>query len=99
MRCRASDIMIKTTGIVIGTHNKNKKEEIRRILNVMSLPLLDLEDFDNAPDIVEDGVTFEENATKKALELAKFCNVYVMADDSGLEIDALDKRPDRKSVV
>ena len=93
MRCRASDIMIKTTGIVIGTHNKNKKEEIRRILNVMSLPLLDLEDFDNAPDIVEDGVTFEENATKKALELAKFCNVYVMADDSGLEIDALDKRP------
>ena len=85
--------MIKTSGIVIGTHNKNKKEEIRKILTGMSLPLLDLEDFDDVPDIVEDGVTFEENATKKALQLARFCNMSVMADDSGLEIDALDKRP------
>jgi len=85
--------MIKTSGIVIGTHNKNKKKEIRKILNGVSLPLLDLEDFDDAPDIIEDGVTFEENAAKKALELARFCNMCVMADDSGLEIDALDKRP------
>ena len=85
--------MIKTSGIVIGTHNKNKKEEIRKILNGMSLPLLDLEDFDDAPDIIEDGVTFEENAAKKALQLARFCNMCVMADDSGLEIDALNKRP------
>jgi XTP/dITP diphosphohydrolase len=59
----------------------------------MSLPLLDLENFDDAPDVVEDGVTFEENAAKKALQLADFCNMSVMADDSGLEIDALDKRP------
>ncbi len=85
--------MIKANGIVIGTHNKNKKVEIRKILTGMSLPLLDLEDFDNAPDVVEDGVTFEENATKKAIQLAGFCNMFVMADDSGLEIDALDKRP------
>ncbi len=85
--------MIKTSGIVIGTHNKNKKVEIRKILTGISLPLLDLDDFDDAPDIVEDGITFEENATKKALQLAVFCNMYVMADDSGLEIDALDKRP------
>ncbi len=85
--------MIKTSGIVIGTHNKNKKEEIRKILNGISLTLLDLEDFDNVPDIIEDGVTFEENAAKKALQLAGFCNMRVMADDSGLEVDALDKRP------
>ncbi len=85
--------MIKTSGIVIGTHNKNKKVEIRKILTGISLPLLDLDDFDDAPDVVEDGITFEENATKKALQLAGFCNMYVMADDSGLEIDALDKRP------
>ena len=85
--------MIKTSGIVIGTHNKNKKEEIRKILNGMSLRLLDLEDFDDVPDIVEDGITFEENAAKKALQLARFCNMCVIADDSGLEIDALDKRP------
>lgn len=55
--------------------------------------MLDLEGFENPPDIVEDGTTFEENATKKALELAKFCKMWVMADDSGLEVDALDKRP------
>ncbi len=85
--------MIKISEIVIGTHNKNKKEEIRKILNGMSLTLMDFEDFEDAPDIVEDGVTFEENAAKKALELAAFCNMCVMADDSGLEIDALDKRP------
>ena len=93
MHYRASVAMIKTNGIVIGTHNKNKKEEIRKILKELSLTLLDLEDFDNAPEIVEDGVTFEENAAKKALQLASFCNMSVMADDSGLEIDALDKRP------
>jgi XTP/dITP diphosphohydrolase len=85
--------MIKTNGIVIGTHNKNKKEEIRKILNGMSLRLLDLEDFDDVPDVIEDGVTFKENAAKKALQLASFCKTCVMADDSGLEIDALDKRP------
>ena len=85
--------MIKTSSIVIGTQNKNKKEEIRKILNGMSLRLLDLEDFDDVPDIVEDGITFEENAAKKALQLARFCNMCVIADDSGLEIDALDKRP------
>ncbi len=85
--------MIKTSSIVIGTQNKNKKEEIRKILNGMSLRLLDLDDFDDVPDIVEDGITFEENAAKKALQLARFCNMCVIADDSGLEIDALDKRP------
>ncbi|MBT6225979.1 MAG: non-canonical purine NTP pyrophosphatase, partial [Candidatus Scalindua sp.] len=77
--------MIKTSSIVIGTQNKNKKEEIRKILNGMSLRLLDLEDFDDVPDIVEDGITFEENAAKKALQLARFCNMCVIADDSGLE--------------
>ena len=40
--------------------------------------------------LLEDGVTFEDNATKKALELAGFCQMCVMADDSGLEIDALE---------
>lgn len=85
--------MIKTSGIVIGTNNKNKKEEIKKILNIVSLPLLDLDDFENVPDIVEDGITFKDNAAKKALQLARFCNMPVMADDSGLEIDALDKRP------
>ena len=85
--------MLKSKEIVIGTYNNNKKSEIREILNEIPVRLLDLDDFEDPPDIVEDGVTFEDNATKKALELAGFCQTCVMADDSGLEVDALDKRP------
>jgi XTP/dITP diphosphohydrolase len=85
--------MLKLKEIVIGTYNNNKKSEIRKILSGIPVRLLDLDDFENPPDIIEDGVTFEDNATKKALELAGFCKMCVMADDSGLEIDALDKRP------
>jgi len=85
--------MLKLKEIVIGTYNKNKTLEIRKILNGIPVRLLDLDDFENPPDVIEDGVTFEDNATKKALELAGFCKMRVMADDSGLEIDALDKRP------
>ncbi len=79
--------------IVIGTYNYNKKSEIRKILSGIPVRLLDLDDFENPPDIIEDGVTFEDNATKKALELAGFCQMCVMADDSGLEVDVLNKRP------
>ncbi len=85
--------MIKVNRIVIGTYNQKKKEEIRSILNGEPFTLLDLDDFENPPDIVEDGVTFEDNATKKAIELARFCKMCVMADDSGLEVDALDRQP------
>jgi XTP/dITP diphosphohydrolase len=85
--------MLKLKEFVIGTHNNNKKSEIRKILNGIHVRLLDLNDFEDLPDIIEDGVTFEDNATKKALELAEFCQMCVMTDDSGLEVDALDKRP------
>ena len=85
--------MLKLKEIVIGTYNNNKKTEIRKILNGIPVRLMDLDDFENPPDVIEDGVTFEDNATKKALELAGFCKMRVMADDSGLEIDVLDKRP------
>ncbi len=85
--------MIKVDRIVIGTYNQKKKEEIRDILNEESFTFLDLEDFQNPPDVIEDGITFKENATKKALELASFCKMCVIADDSGLEVDALNGRP------
>jgi XTP/dITP diphosphohydrolase len=88
-----SNIAVKVSRIVIGTHNYKKREEIRDILNGIPVTLLDLDDFENPPDVIEDGFTFEENAVKKALKLARFCKMYVMADDSGLEVDALDKRP------
>ena len=85
--------MVNENGIVIGTQNHKKREEIRSILPGIPFKLFDLEDFGNPPDVVEDGVTFEENAVKKARELAGFCNMWVMADDSGLEVDALNKQP------
>jgi len=85
--------VIKISRIVIGTYNQKKKEEIRNILHGEPFELLDLENFKNPPDVVEDGVTFKENATKKAIELARFCKMCVVTDDSGLEVDALEKRP------
>ena len=84
---------MKENEIVIGTYNSNKKSEIKDILNGVPIKLIDLEDFDHPPSVLEDGATFEENAAKKALELADFCKTLVMADDSGLEIDVLDGRP------
>ncbi len=85
--------MNKVHKIVIGSYNKNKREEIRDILKGDTFRFYDLEDFKNPPDVIEDGVTFRENATKKAVELARFCELCVVADDSGLEVDSLDKRP------
>lgn len=79
--------------IVIGTNNEKKKSEIKKILNGVPVNLIDLDDFNNPPSVNEDGDTFEENAVKKALEYADYCKALVMADDSGLEVDALDKRP------
>lgn len=93
MKARALVLYAMQKSIVIGTTNQKKREEIRKILAGIPVRLLDLENFKNAPDVVEDGTTFEANAVKKARELASFCNRWVMADDSGLEIDALDKRP------
>lgn len=85
--------MLQTDEIVIGTYNTKKKSEIKNILDGISIKLIDLEDFENTPSVNEDGATFEANAIKKATELSAFCKTLVMADDSGLEIDALDKRP------
>jgi len=79
--------------LVIGTHNRNKAGEIARILDSPGLELLTLEAFPGAPEPVEDGATFEENAVKKAAELADALGMLVAADDSGLEVDALDGRP------
>jgi len=81
------------TTVVIGTHNKKKGREIARIIALPGLRLLTLDDFPGAPEPVEDGKTFAENAVKKATELADSLGHIVVADDSGLEVDALGGRP------
>ena len=79
--------------LVIATRNLHKLDEIRAILTVPSLELVDLRSFPNAPEIVEDGCTFEHNAIKKAAMTARAIGQWCMADDSGLEVDFLRGDP------
>jgi len=87
-----NEIHAKT--IVIATQNENKKKEISEILKkIPGILLRGVEDFPFLPEVEEDGNSFRENAIKKATTLATACNTWTMADDSGLEIDALNGRP------
>lgn len=80
--------------ILAATNNKHKIEEFRNILKDTGVQLVSQDELGRElPDIVEDGCTFEENAKIKALGFAKFANLTVIADDSGLEIKALDGAP------
>lgn len=79
--------------VVIATKNKGKAKDFEAIFAPLGYEVLTL--FDVAPDmdIAETGTTFEENAILKAEAVAKRLNTYVIADDSGLEIDALNGEP------
>jgi XTP/dITP diphosphohydrolase len=79
--------------LVLGTRNRKKREEIADILGDLGLDLRDLTDWPEAPDVVEDGATFEANACKKATELTGFLNHWVIGEDSGLVVPALNGRP------
>ena len=79
--------------IIFATGNKNKMKEIRRILADTNLEILSMKEAGLEADIVEDGETYAENAMKKARAIAALTDDYVLADDSGLEIDYLDKAP------
>ena len=79
--------------LVIATRNKHKLEEIRAIFSPHALELASALDFPDIPDVVEDGLTFEDNAIKKATTLARATGCWALADDSGLEVEALEGRP------
>ncbi len=83
--------------IVLATRNRKKAEEMQKILGdagtVPIVSVLTLQDFPGCPDVVEDGDTFEANAVKKALHTAKHTGMIAVADDSGLEVDALNNAP------
>jgi len=82
--------------IVLATRNKKKIEEIKDILMDAPIPIdgiLTLDDFPDAPQVMEDGSTFEENAIKKAKTIAAYTGITTIADDSGLEVDALHNAP------
>jgi XTP/dITP diphosphohydrolase len=79
--------------LVLGTRNPKKLQELQEILADLPLELADLTRFPEAPEIVEDGKTFEDNARKKATELAKMLRHWVLAEDSGLVVPALKGEP------
>ena len=79
--------------LIFATGNQDKMREIREILAGDDVEVLSLKDLDLDVDIVEDGSTFEENAAIKAKTICKMTGEIVLADDSGLEIDYLNKEP------
>lgn len=85
--------MAERTRLVLATRNENKVREIERILGDVPADLLSLAEFPDVPPVEEDGATFEENAIKKALHVWRHTGLASIADDSGLEVDALDGAP------
>lgn len=79
--------------LVIASRNEHKVEELRQLLADLTIDVLSLRDFPHAPEVEEDGDTFEANALKKARIIAQYTNQAVLADDSGLEVDALGGQP------
>ena len=79
--------------MIFATGNENKMKEIREILGALPLEILSMKEAGVPADIVEDGKTFEENALIKARAICKLAGEMVLADDSGLEIDYLNKEP------
>src|SRR3990170_1951861 len=83
--------------IVIATRNPGKITEIQSIINNSDLKnnveIETLASYPGIPEIIEDGRTFADNASKKARTVAKFTGHIAVADDSGLEVDALDGAP------
>ncbi|MCR5700601.1 MAG: XTP/dITP diphosphatase [Lachnospiraceae bacterium] len=79
--------------LIFATGNQDKMKEIRMILGDLDYEILSMKEAGISADIVEDGKTFEENAEIKASAIAKIANCLVLADDSGLEVDYMDKQP------
>lgn len=79
--------------IVIATGNAGKMKEIKSIFNNSEYEVVSMKEEGIAADVDENGATFEENALIKAREIAKISGNIVLADDSGLEVDALNKEP------
>ena len=79
--------------LVLATQNRDKIREIRHLIEDLPVTIMTFEDFPDFPDIEETGKTLEENAILKASGIALYTGCAVLADDSGLEVDALDGAP------
>src|SRR5438477_8786393 len=92
MRRRRMDIEMAAL-LVVGSRNLKKRQEIAEILGDLGLEIRDLSGWPDVPEVIEDGATFEENARKKASELARHLHQWVLGEDSGLVVPALNGRP------
>ncbi len=79
--------------LVVATRNKKKLSEIKEILRGINLDLFSLDSYKDAPQVLENGRSFQENAVKKAVKLARFTGKFCLGEDSGLCVDALDGAP------
>jgi XTP/dITP diphosphohydrolase len=79
--------------LLVASSNQGKVSEFATLLSELSFTLLGLKDVPDRPDVEETGTTFEENAVLKAREYAAHSGYWTLADDSGLEVDALEGRP------
>ena len=80
--------------LVLATRNLGKVRELSDMLSQQcSIEVLSMRDFPEAPDVVEDGETYQDNAKKKAVDIASYSGILALADDSGLEVDALGGVP------
>src|SRR5262249_50000849 len=84
---------VRVPVLVVGTRNPKKREEILEVLGDLGVELRDLTSRPDAPDVVEDGATFADNARKKAAELARHLRRWVLGGDSGLVVPGLGGGP------
>ena len=82
-----------TTRLVVGSRNQKKLLEISQLLEPHGIEVVGIADYADIPDVIEDGDTFAANAAKKATETALAINEWVLAEDSGLSVDALGGAP------
>jgi len=79
--------------LLVATTNHGKFAEVQAFLKGLPLRIVSLRDLANPPAVIEDGATFEANALKKARTLARFSGLLTLADDSGIEVNALGGQP------
>src|SRR3977135_2808631 len=89
--------VITTQSLLVATRNEGKLEELRQLLDDLPLELCGLTDFSDVETVPETGETFIENASLKAAGYAKQTGRLTLADDSGLEVDALGGAPGIRS--
>ncbi|MFS1513976.1 XTP/dITP diphosphatase [Chengkuizengella sp. SCS-71B] len=85
--------MINEEFVIVATKNQGKVKEFAKLFQKLNKKVRSLADIDQVPEIIEDGISFIENAEKKASIIAKYLNTTVIADDSGLCVDQLKGAP------